>query len=208
MFGWLLDFICSNYVGIWSHLILVVQLLGNNRSKQLTEEKKKIEKARKRSIDATWALSVQQKNEIDDLVFSIPFRSGKIKKPLEYPAFVKTTDWIKLQGELGIAAICPRFPITTAKVLHQLFHFTAIATKKSITPTDLAELDCIHEVLTQIEVMFPLYMNTINLHLCHHIPQWLADWGPVHGHHMCAIERHNRSLKRLVHVSMWLWLHL
>ena len=128
--------------------------------------------------------------------------SGSIKRPFANPSCVKSHDWIVLIGDLEKLLLSSVLPREYALWLLMFSEWVKLANSAQLT---LAQIDFtpleIYEVLAEMEVLFPVFMCTINFHFLIHLPTTLRLFGPGIGHQIFYIERFNRTLKAAVKVS-------
>ncbi len=148
-----------------------------------------------------WILPKSDLDAIDALVRSLNMPSGRIHRPFRHNAFVKSHDWITLGKGIGKYIIATKLTPPYNHWVVRFFDWIATATSVTISPKSVDTLEKeIVEILAEMETIFPLFMSTINFHLLTHLPDTLRKFGPVHCHHMYAVERFNRAVKNMVKV--------
>ncbi len=148
-----------------------------------------------------WTLKQHDLDAIDALVRSLKIPSGRIQRPFRHNSFVKSHDWILLGKGIGKFLIATKLPPPYSHWIVRFFDWITVATSATISPQMIDTLKVeIYHILAQMEVIFPMFMCTINFHLLVHLPETLRKFGPVQCHQMYAIERFNRTVKNMVQV--------
>jgi hypothetical protein len=171
------------------------------KSKELTKKKKK-EEAKRGRTEASFHLSKDQKNRVDNFVAKLRLPSGVIKRPFAHSGFVKSHDWVVLQTDIGKYIMGSNIKGDHAFFILRFFSWVKSVMTNTITSKEIDQLEAdIPVLLSEMEVLFPVFMSSMNFHLLMHLPQTLRDFGPAVGHQMYYIERFNRLLKSTVKVS-------
>ena len=161
--------------------------MGNSGNKKLTEKLFEYEKKCKKwdlfSENPPWTLSQAEQQRIDNTIANFPFPSniaGLVKKPFAESAYLKGHDWVTLLGSLGSYVIGDFMDEKYRTWFQKMFSCIERCTAVSHSHVALDFLQSqIDEVLAEMEILFPRYVNTINFHVLHHVAEHIRDVGAV-----------------------------
>jgi hypothetical protein len=114
---------------------------------------------------------------------------------------VAAHDWLCLLSDVGSYALsrCASLGHQQRHALQEFNTWVSRATRRSLDESILSSLEAaIPVILTKLELTFPVQINTICLHLMHHVVDIIRDLGPVYVHWCYAGERFGAFLVGLV----------
>ena len=92
---------------------------------------------------------------------------------------------------------------TWSKAKHDTFFFLDTLSMVCVEVVDMNSLKLleynIHKALSRLERDFPVTLHIVVFHLLHHVPAYIARFGPVYSHWMYPYERFNSWLICRVH---------
>lgn len=108
-------------------------------------------------------------------------------------------DWLLIFGDIGKAVMATSSLGQDQKAtLFDFMDWTRAIIARSHTAESLALLETqIHKILTKVEMYFPSRVNTICVHLLHHLPHLVREIGPVVSFWCYSSERYMGQLVKL-----------
>jgi hypothetical protein len=142
---------------------------------------------------APWHMSSADQKSFDKSFSSFPFPSNfgsAFKQPFAEAEKMKSNDYAHLVSSLGVYCLQDYLAFHQRRVLQRLFIVVHELTRAVLTTRRVRQLELdLTEVLTETEFYFPYFINTINFHLLHHLPDQLQRAGPAPFHWMYPQER-------------------
>ena len=111
---------------------------------------------------------------------------GRVKKPFKHTGWLKGHHWRLIASPLGVSLLQQvDFPDKYKQPILDLLLWMNDCCAKVIYKDDLPELRLRgHQILAQLDLVFPLHTCTIVRHLANHICDTLELCGPVSMHWM------------------------